>query len=114
MVGAEVAFAFRLSSKVIGLIMTFGVGALISFELVEPALESTRVAQVSLALLIGALTFFVGDMLIEHTGANRRKHPGLSLSGSWIIPGCSGALRPATLSIRGNSFNLPITPLADI
>ena len=57
-VGAEVAFAFRLSSKVIGLIMAFGVGALISsisFELVQPSLESASVAQVSLALLIGAL-----------------------------------------------------------
>ena len=45
-VGAEVAFAFRLSNKVIGLIMAYGVGALISsvsFELVVPSLENATV-----------------------------------------------------------------------
>ena len=77
-VGAEVAFAFRLSKMVIGLIMAFGVGALISsiaFELVVPSLESASTAQVSLGLLIGALTFFVGDMLIERLGGSGRKNP---------------------------------------
>ena len=40
-IGAEVAFAFNLRREVIGLIMAFGVGALISslsFELVLPSL----------------------------------------------------------------------------
>jgi ZIP family zinc transporter len=77
-VGAEVAFAFRLSSKVIGLIMAFGVGALIasvSFELVVPSLQTASTAQVSLALLIGALTFFVGDYLIDRMGGSKRKNP---------------------------------------
>jgi ZIP family zinc transporter len=62
----------------IGLIMAFGVGALISsiaFELVVPSLESASTAQVSLGLLIGALTFFVGDMLIERLGGSGRKNP---------------------------------------
>ena len=77
-IGAEVAFAFRLSSRVIGLIMAFGVGALISsvsFELVVPALESASTLQVSIALLLGALVFFVGDLLIARIGGNRRKNP---------------------------------------
>jgi ZIP family zinc transporter len=77
-VGAEISFAFRLTSKMIGLIMAFGVGALISsisFELVQPSLESASVAQVSLALLIGALTFFIGDKLIERMSGSRRKNP---------------------------------------
>jgi hypothetical protein len=75
-VGAEVAFAFHLSSKIIGLIMAFGVGALISsisFELVLPALETTGAIQVTLGLLIGALVFFVGDLLIERLGGKGRK-----------------------------------------
>jgi ZIP family zinc transporter len=77
-VGAEVAFAFRLSKMTIGLIMAFGVGALISsiaFELVAPALQSTSTARVSLGLLIGALTFFIGDMLIDRLGGSKRKSP---------------------------------------
>ena len=77
-VGAEVAFRFNLSSKVIGLIMAFGVGALISsisFELVVPSLQTASTAQVALGLLVGALTFFVGDLLIGRIGGNRRKNP---------------------------------------
>jgi ZIP family zinc transporter len=60
-VGAEVAFAFQLSKKLIGLIMAFGVGALIasiSFELVLPAAETAGTLRVTLGLLIGALVFF--------------------------------------------------------
>ena len=78
-IGAEVAFRFNLSSKTIGLIMAFGVGALISsisFELVVPSLESATVLQVSLGLLVGALTFFIGDRLIGSLGGSkRRKNP---------------------------------------
>ena len=46
-VGAEISFAFRLTSKMIGLIMAFGVGALISsisFELVVPSLQTASTA----------------------------------------------------------------------
>jgi ZIP family zinc transporter len=75
---AEIAFALKFSSKIIGLIMAFGVGALISsiaFELVAPSLKSASTAQVALGLLIGALTFFFGDLLIGRMGGSRRKNP---------------------------------------
>lgn len=78
-VGAEVAFAFDLSNKLIGLIMAFGVGALIaaiSFELVVPSLQTATTAQVSLGLLAGALTFFVGDRLIGRLGSGRKNPDG--------------------------------------
>jgi len=78
-IGAEVAFAFRLSSKMIGLIMAFGVGALISsvaFELVLPSLELTSTLHVSVGMLIGAFTFFIGDLLIDRMGGDDRKNPG--------------------------------------
>ena len=92
-VGAEVAFAFQLSSKIIGLIMAFGVGALISsisFELVLPALETTGTLQVCLGLLIGALVFFVGDFFIERLGGKGRKSsdaPDEENSGLGIVLG---------------------------
>jgi ZIP family zinc transporter len=92
-VGAEVAFAFQLSKKLIGLIMAFGVGALIasiSFELVLPAAETAGTLRVTLGLLIGALVFFVGDLLIERLGGEGRKRvagPEEESSGLGIVLG---------------------------
>jgi ZIP family zinc transporter len=77
-VGAELAFAFRLSRMVIGLIMAFGVGALISsvsFELVGPALEDATAWKVALGLAAGSLTFFLGDRAIAKIGGSDRKSP---------------------------------------
>lgn len=80
-IGAEVAFAFRLSRMVIGLIMAFGVGALISsvsFELVGSAMEDAEMWQVAVGLAFGSVVFFVGDRLIANMGGSNRK----SASGS--------------------------------
>jgi ZIP family zinc transporter len=84
-VAAEVAFAFRLSRMVIGLIMAFGVGALISsvaFELVAPAIQDAEVWQVTLGLALGSVTFFVGDRLIANMGGSNRKNPDGAGNGS--------------------------------
>ena len=77
-VGAELAFAVRLSRMVIGLIMAFGVGALISsvsFELVAPALEDAETWKVALGLAAGSATFFFGDRAIANIGGSNRKKP---------------------------------------
>ena len=90
-IGAEVAFAFDLSRMTVGLIMAFGVGALISavsFELVVPAIEDAEVWQVSVGLAVGSLTFFIGDRLIANMGgANRKSLDGGSDSGMGIVLG---------------------------
>jgi ZIP family zinc transporter len=60
----------------IGLIMAFGVGALISavsFELVAPAIETAEVWQVAVGLGLGSATFFIGDRLIAKLGGSNRK-----------------------------------------
>ncbi len=79
-VGAEVAFGFKLSRMTIGLIMAFGVGALISavsFELVAPAIETAEVWQVAVGLGLGSATFFIGDRLIaKMCGSNRKSKDG--------------------------------------
>lgn len=70
-VGAEVAFAFKLSRMAIGLIMAFGVGALISsvsFELVAPALEAAATWKVGIGLALGSIVFFLGDRAIARMG----------------------------------------------
>ena len=79
-VGAELTFAVRLSRMVIGLIMAFGVGALISsvsFELVVPAMQDAETWQVALGLALGSLTFFAGDRAIARLGSKGkdRKDP---------------------------------------
>jgi len=86
-IGAEVAFAFKLSRMVIGLIMAFGVGALISsvaYELVLPATEDAEVWQVALGLAAGSLVFFIGDRLIAKLGGSNRKNPDGSEDGSGL------------------------------
>jgi len=79
-VAAEIAFAFDLSRFLVGLIMAFGVGALISsvaFELIVPALQEETVANwlVGVALVLGSLVFFIGDRLIARVGGSNRKNP---------------------------------------
>lgn len=75
-IGAEIAFAFELDRLVIGLIMAFGVGTLISsisFELVEASLDVADGWLVGLGLAVGALTFFLGDRAIGRLGGDGRK-----------------------------------------
>ena len=76
-IAAEVAFAFNLRREVVGLIMAFGVGALISslsFELVLPSLQVAETWEVALGLLLGSLTFIAGDWAIGRMGGSGRKN----------------------------------------
>ena len=76
-IGAEIAFAFKLSRMTIGLIMAFGVGTLISsiaFELVEPSLALADGWVVAAAIGVGAVVFFLGDRAIARMGGSGRKN----------------------------------------
>jgi zinc transporter, ZIP family len=75
-VGALIGIRFTWSSKVIGLIMAFGAGVLISsvaFELVDDAAQVGTFVATAAGLAAGSLTFFVGDVLIARAGAKNRK-----------------------------------------
>jgi ZIP family zinc transporter len=76
-IAAEIAFRVELSRMLVGLIMAFGVGTLISsiaFELVEPALAATGDTwPIVVGMLLGSLVFFVGDRAVAGLGAPRRK-----------------------------------------
>ena len=80
-IAAEVAFRVTLSRMLVGLIMAFGVGTLISsiaFELVEPALAATgETWPIVLGMLVGSLVFFAGDRAVAGLGAPRRKGAGV-------------------------------------
>jgi zinc transporter, ZIP family len=76
-IGALVAFWFHLSLRVIGLIMGFGSGVLISavaFDLVEEATsKSSGQGTVAAGIFAGCLVFFGGDLLISRFGGSDRK-----------------------------------------
>jgi zinc transporter, ZIP family len=76
-IGAIVALLFRMKLRVIGLIMGFGAGVLISavaFDLVEEAAEkSTGRGWAAAGLFAGCAVFFFGDKLIDRYGGSERK-----------------------------------------
>lgn len=76
--GAIVALATRPPHRVVGLIMGFGAGMLItsvSYELVGDAIAEGDAGAVSIAMLLGALVYVGGDMLIDRLGGDR---PGIA------------------------------------
>jgi ZIP family zinc transporter len=76
-IGALIALWFRISLRVIGLIMGFGAGVLISaisFDLIgEAADTSLGSGAVALGLFAGCAVFFAGDLLISRLGGSDRK-----------------------------------------
>jgi zinc transporter, ZIP family len=86
-VGAVVALVFRISLPVIGLIMGFGAGVLISavaFDLVEEAAgQASGNGAVIAGIFAGCGVFFGGDTLIDRWGgADRKDAQGAQESGS--------------------------------
>ena len=76
LVGAGAALLLPVPPKVIGLVMAFGAGVLISalaFELTEEAFKSAGGTVVVVGLLAGALTFYLGDLVIDRRGGQDRK-----------------------------------------
>ena len=69
LVGSLIVLKWDIPCRVVGLVMAFGVGVLISavsFELVDEAihLDKNRLLIAS-GFLLGSLTFFIGNLLLE-------------------------------------------------
>lgn len=78
LIGALAGLYLPASTRFIGLIMGFGTGVLFSavaFELTAEAFDRSGADAVVLGLFGGALTFFVGDWIIDNRGGHRRKSP---------------------------------------
>ena len=78
LLGAALALAVRVPTRVIGLVMAFGAGVLVSavsFELTEEAYRVAGGPAAAAGLLAGSVTFFVGDWFIDNAGGHRRKSP---------------------------------------
>jgi zinc transporter, ZIP family len=68
-IGVLLAFARSWSRALIGLILAFGAGALISavsLELAEEGIKIGSPAAVGIGLALGALTYFIADGLLAH------------------------------------------------
>ena len=78
--GGVLALVLPIRERLLGLIMAFGAGVLISavaYELVAEAFEtSSGNGEIALGLAAGALTFFVGDLVVDRMGGGGRKEMG--------------------------------------
>ncbi len=78
-IGALVGLAFPTSQRVIGLVMAFGGGVLISalaFDLTEEAFRRGGTDAVAFGMAGGALAFYAGDWIIDRRGGDDRKRSG--------------------------------------
>ena len=86
LVGAAAGLRLGASQRVIGLIMAFGAGVLISDE----AFRRGGTDAVAIGLAVGALSFFTGDWIVDRRGGEHRKRSGGQQeagSGSAIVVG---------------------------
>ncbi len=77
LIGGLLVLRVQVSDRVLGLIMAFGAGVLISavaYELVDEAFTTSHGAGgIALGLPAGALVFFLGDEVIDRMGGSDRK-----------------------------------------
>jgi zinc transporter, ZIP family len=84
-IGAAIALIHRVGERTLGLIMAFGAGVLISaiaYDLVAEAYATAGGSGITAGMFAGAITFFVGDLLIDRAGGADRKASTRSESGS--------------------------------
>ncbi|GAB4100709.1 ZIP family zinc transporter [Sinomonas halotolerans] len=79
LLGAGIAWKLRVPPNVVGLVMAFGAGVLISalaFELVADAQEAGGLVPTAAGFLAGAGAFVGANVLIARSGARHRKRSG--------------------------------------
>jgi ZIP family zinc transporter len=89
-IGGVIASRFSLSKRIIGIILGFGAGTLISAISYELFFESVELAKgtgfPAYGFFAGAFIFFFADRIIEHFGAGNPKDPKLHSSSKLIVP----------------------------
>lgn len=85
LLGAVLGLVRPVPPRVVGVVMAFGAGVLIStisFDLVEEAFVEAGAVPVGIGILAGALTFFAGDAILDARGGDKRKHPTAAAGGA--------------------------------
>jgi ZIP family zinc transporter len=89
-IGGNIALRFSLSNRMLGIIMAFGAGTLISAISYELIYESVQLGKgtgfPTFGFFAGALTFFFSDKLIEKLGARKPAANGASEQSKLVIP----------------------------
>ena len=90
LIGGLLTFWIRIGNKLLGLVMAFGSGVLISAVAFELAHESVKLSagsgMAALGLFTGAIVFFTGDWFIGHMGGHKRKAIGASHDSELGLP----------------------------
>jgi ZIP family zinc transporter len=95
LIGAVLGLTLHASQRVIGLVMAFGAGVLISalaFELTAEAYGRGGADAVAFGLAAGSVAFFVGDWVVDHRGGEHRKRSGGQQAGGSGMAIVIGAL----------------------
>ena len=85
-IGAAIVLARPLPQRVVALVMAFGAGVLISavaYDLVQDAFEHSNGRTLLLGLTAGAVTFYLGDLVVDRMGgADRKRSTGAQAAGA--------------------------------
>jgi len=95
LIGAALGLILRPSGRVTGLVMAFGAGVLISalaFELTAEAFATGGTTATVVGLAAGALTFYLGDTILDGRGGRDRKRSGGQQQGNAALGLVLGAL----------------------
>lgn len=120
LLGAAIGARLRLPTQLVGLVLAFGAGTLISaitFELTEEAFKLGGADTVALGLGLGAIAFYVGDRMIERAGRPRKGRMAVDSarhgeSGTALMLGATldGIPESAVIgtSLLGGSVGVPV------
>jgi len=117
LIGAAVGLAFDVPTRVVGLVLAFGAGTLVSaltFELTEEAYALGGADVVALGLGLGALTYFAGNVYVCRRGGEGRMDPETEPnSGSSLLLGAvlDGIPESAVIGISligGGGVGVPV------
>jgi ZIP family zinc transporter len=95
LVGALVGVAVPVAHRLLGAVMAFGAGVLISavaFDLVEEGFQSAGWWPVVLGMVGGALAFYLGDAVLDRFGGDGRKRSGGQQAGGAALAIVLGAV----------------------
>ena len=107
LIGAVVAFRVPIDRRLLGLIMGFGAGVLISavsYELIEEAVAvSANAYAVAAGFVAGALVFFGGDVLIDRRAGSADRGGGLGIVLGAVLDGIPESVVIGASTLTGES-----------
>jgi zinc transporter, ZIP family len=113
-IGDVLGTYIKFPKRVLGLIMAFGVGVVmsaISFELIETAFVTTnRGWAVACGLLAGSIVFFAGDLAVARLGGRSHRHgkqgPGLAIMLGTLLDGIPESIVIGLTLVKGGTVGV--------